>query len=62
MLNAKKNAAMKIPKIAREAKMAYTVLFTLVCSMMRTVLSFGGYLKTRILITQLNLNDFNEFN
>lgn len=45
MLNAKKNAAMKIPKIAREAKIAYTVLFTLVCSMMRTVLSFGGYLK-----------------
>lgn len=47
MLNAKKNAAMKIPKIARDAKMEYTVLFTLVCSIMRTVLSFGGYLETR---------------
>jgi len=56
MLNAKKNAAMKIPKIAREAKMAYTVLFTLVCSMMRTVLSFGGYLKKTLLYIVLHID------
>lgn len=44
MLNARNTEAMMIPHTASVAKIAYTVLFTLVCSIINRVLSFGGCL------------------
>lgn len=45
MLKARKTVAIMIPHTANVAKMAYTVLFTLVCSIISNVLSLGGCLK-----------------
>lgn len=39
---ARKMDAKTIPPLAAEASTAYRVMSTVVCSMMRTVLSFGG--------------------